>query len=281
MWLGGHSFLCCGLLTFLFVLYVMGTELMEQGACSRLLWVFCFFGFFLISLGLNSGPRCIGINMGKFCYFSDPTPCLPQWKQQQKQALRCFLEHSSCPQQLFIAVYFPSPWELCYLRGLKPHQPSWLQKVHKLLVSYGSWSTELLWCPTSLQRALGWLGFFSRESARRKARARQDGGSLWLMWGAEPGSWWLEAGNLRCEPARWIWLRHRLAFFADRHSAVMVDLLVQTSTTGCIRFPVCVTSPRLVPDADECVSYPNAFSAVLVFYVLQLFSCSDPPQRTS
>lgn len=38
-----------------------------------------FHGFsFLISLGLNSGPDCIGINLGKFCYFSGPTPGLLQ-----------------------------------------------------------------------------------------------------------------------------------------------------------------------------------------------------------
>lgn len=44
MWPRGHFFLCCGLLTFLFVLCVMGTELMEQGACSRQM---AFVGLFL------------------------------------------------------------------------------------------------------------------------------------------------------------------------------------------------------------------------------------------
>lgn len=62
----------------------------------------------------------------------------------------------------------------------------------------------------------------------------------------------------RCEPARWIWLQHRLSCIADSHSAVVVDLLVQTSTTVYTRFPVCVTSPQFLPGADEYVSHPSA-----------------------
>lgn len=87
----------------------------------------------------------------------------------------------------------------------------------------------------------------------------------------------------RCEPERWIWLQHRLSFFADSHCAGSVDLLVQTSTTRYIRFPVCVTSPQLVPDADGggpvCVA-PQCFScAVMIFDVLHFFSYSDPATK--
>lgn len=55
-----------------------------------------FCSVFSTSFGLNSGPSCIGINLRKFCYFSGTSPGFLQQKQEQKQALRYFLEHFSC-----------------------------------------------------------------------------------------------------------------------------------------------------------------------------------------
>lgn len=80
---------------------------MEWGAHSQQM---APVGFFTL-LGLNSDPSCAGMNLGEFCYFSGPVPGSPQ----QKQALKYFPWLSGYPQQLFIALHFPSPRELCNL----------------------------------------------------------------------------------------------------------------------------------------------------------------------
>lgn len=139
---GAHSFLCCGLLTLLFVSGVMGTELMERGACSQQM---APVGFFTL-LAPYSDPSCVDMNLGKFCYFSGLAPGSLQQSRQQKQALKYLLRCSGRPQQLFIALHFPSLSELSNVQGLKHHHPVWLWKAHELLVSCGYYPQWFLAC---------------------------------------------------------------------------------------------------------------------------------------
>lgn len=168
---GAHSFLCCGLLTPLFVSCVMGTELVEWGPRSQQMAPVSF----LTLLAPNSGPSCVGTNLGKLCCFSGPAPGSPQWNRQQKQALKCFLQHSGYPQQLLLLCVF-----LCHENYVNPETSlprltlKSTQTACKLWVTShrGLWLVRL----GTLQRTSGSLGCFSGESAGRNPGAWLDHG---------------------------------------------------------------------------------------------------------